>query len=84
MFEVLQRALGGRPTEAVLLGGLLLGMAAGCAPIVACQFPSAQRAKRALALVAAAGGMLVLLRPPLPTKVPKRPLCGLCCFPPRC
>ncbi len=69
LFEVLQRVMGGRPTEAVLLGCLLLGVAAGCAPIVACQYSTSQRARRSLAFLAAAGALLVMLRPPLPTKV---------------
>ena len=69
LFEVLQRLAGGRPTEAVLVGCLLLGVAAGCTPIVACQHPTSQRARRWLALLAAAGALLVLLRPPLPFKV---------------
>ena len=69
LFEVLQRLMGGRPTEAVLAGCLLLGAAAGCAPILACQFPYSVRARRWLAIVAAAGALLVLLRPPLPTQV---------------
>lgn len=68
LFEILQRVNGGRPTEAVLAGCLLLGAAAGCAPIVACQYPHSQRGRRWLAILAAAGALLVLLRPPLPTQ----------------
>ena len=69
LFEVLQRLHGGRPTEALLLGCLLLGAAAGCAPIALLQYGQAQGARRALALTAALGMLLVMLRPPLPTKV---------------
>lgn len=69
LFEILQRAIGGRPTEAVLLGCLLLGVAAGCAPIVAFQYSDSVRARRWMAFLAAAGALLVMLRPPLPTKV---------------
>ncbi|CAK0743676.1 hypothetical protein CVIRNUC_001488 [Coccomyxa viridis] len=68
LFEVLQRLHGGRPTEALLLGCLLLGAAAGCAPIALLQYGQAQGARRALALTAALGMLLVMLRPPLPTK----------------
>ena len=77
VFEVLQRLAGGRPTEAVLVGCLLLGVAAGCAPVVACQHPTSQRAQRWLALLAATGALLVLLRPPLPFKVLTEPSSGL-------
>lgn len=76
LFEVLQRLAGGRPTEAVLVGCLVLGVAAGCAPIVACQHASSHRARRWLALLAAAGALLVLLRPPLPFKVLIQPSPG--------
>ena len=69
LFEVLQRLAGGRPTEAVLVGCLLLGVAVGCVPIVAYQHPTSKRARRWLALLAASGALLVLLRPPLPFKV---------------
>ena len=70
LFEVLQRLHGGRPTEALLLGCLLLGVALGCAPIALLQYGQAQGARRALVLTAALGTLLVMLRPPLPTKVP--------------
>ena len=69
LYDVLRAALGGRPPEAVLLGGLLLAAAAGCAPIVARQFPGAAGARRALALGASAGALMLLLRPPLPAQV---------------
>jgi hypothetical protein len=80
LFEILQRVNGGRPTEAVLAGCLLLGAAAGCAPILACQYPHSLRGRRWLAIVAAAGALLVLLRPPLPTQVgtlAALPLCSI-------
>lgn len=73
LFEVLQRLHGGRPTEALLLGCLLLGVALGCAPILLLQYSQAQSARRALVLTAALGMLLVMLRPPLPTKVPRLP-----------
>ena len=69
LFEVLQRLHGGRPTEALLLGCLLLGAALGCAPVALLQYSQAQGAWRALVLTAALGMLLVMLRPPLPTKV---------------
>lgn len=70
LYDVLRAALGGRPSEAVLLGGLLLAAALGCAPIAARQFPGAAGARRALALGASAGALMLLLRPPLPAQVP--------------
>lgn len=66
LYDVAAVALGGRPPAPVLLGGLVLAAAAGCAPIVAVQFPAAPGARRALALAASAGALLLLLRPPLP------------------
>ncbi len=60
--------------QAVLLGCLLLGVAAGCAPILAFQYSDSVRARRWLAFLAAAGALLVMLRPPLPTKVCSRSL----------
>lgn len=70
LFEVLQQLNGGRPTEALLLGCLLLGVALGCAPIMLLQYSQVQPARRVLVLTAALGMLLVMLRPPLPTKVP--------------
>ena len=82
LFDVLRAALGGRPSEAVLLGALVLACAGGCAPIAAVQFPAAAGARRALALAAAAGALLLLLRPPLPAQggwaCPRWLLLGLC------
>ncbi len=69
LFEVLQRLNGGRPTEALLLGCLLLGAAIGCMPLVLLQHSQSQLARRALVLTAALGMLLVMLRPPLPAKV---------------
>ena len=69
LFEVLQRLNGGRPTEALLLGCLLLGAGIGCMPLVLLQHSQSQLARRALVLVAALGMLLVMLRPPLPAKV---------------
>lgn len=69
LYEVLQRLNGGRPTEALLLGCLLLGAGIGCMPLVLLQHSQSQLARRALLLVVALGMSLVMLRPPLPTKV---------------
>ena len=69
LFEVLQRLNGGRPTEALLLGCLLVGVGLGCAPIVHLQYSQSQLARRALVLTGALGMLLMMLRPPLPTKV---------------
>ena len=69
LFEVLHLLNGGRPTEAVLLGCLLLGVALGCSPILVLQYSQAQLGRRALVLTAALGMLLMMLRPPLPTKV---------------
>ncbi|KAK9827740.1 hypothetical protein WJX81_008185, partial [Elliptochloris bilobata] len=81
LFDVLRAALDGRPPEAVVLGTLLLAAMLGCVPIAARQFPNAASAKRALALGASAGALLLLLRPPLPAQggwlCPRLPF-GLC------
>lgn len=81
LFEVLHLLNGGRPTEAVLLGCLLLGVALGCAPILVLQYSQAQLGYRALMLTAALGMLLMMLRPPLPTKVRllKCPFCAFAC-----
>ena len=81
LFEVLHLLNGGRPTEAVLLGCLLLGVALGCAPILVLQYSQAQLGCRALVLTAALGMLLVMLRPPLPTKVRllRCPFCSFAC-----
>ncbi len=69
LFEVLQRLNGGRPTEALLLGCLLLGAGIGCMPLVLLQHSQSQLARRSLVLTAALGMLLVMLRPPLPARV---------------
>ena len=51
------------------MGALLLAVAAGNAPLVLRFFNGTPGPPRALALVAAAGVLLMLLRPPLPLKV---------------
>ncbi len=81
LFEVLHQVNGGRPTEAVLLGCLLLGVALGCAPILVLQYSQAQLGRRALVLTTALGMLLVMLRPPIPTKVRllRSPLCLIAC-----
>ncbi len=68
LFDIMRAVLGGRPPAAVLLGALLLAVAAGCAPIAVLQFPTAAGARRALALAASAGALLLLLRPPIPAQ----------------
>ena len=53
----------------MLLGALLLAVAAGWIPLVARFYSGSTAAARAVALVAAAGALLIMLRPPLPVKV---------------
>lgn len=62
----------------MLLGLLLLAVAAGWVPLVARFYSGSQGGPRAVAVVAAAGGLMVLLRPPLPAEVwsPMTPVVG--------
>jgi len=65
----LQYVLGGRPEEGVVMGALLLTVAAGNAPLVMRFFAGTPGPPRLLALTAVAGLLLVVVRPPLPMKV---------------
>ena len=70
IYDLLQVGGGGvRPSEAVLAGTLLLGCAGGCIPLVRRHYAATIGPRRAVALVAAAGLLLALLRPPLPSWV---------------
>lgn len=70
IFDVVRWAVEGRPSESLLLGLLLLTAALGCAPLARLLFPGAAGAQRALVMGITGGLLLVLLRPPLPIKVP--------------
>lgn len=67
--NLVQYVLGGRPEEGVVMGALLLAMAAGNAPLVMRFFAGTPGPPRLLALVATAGVLLMVVRPPLPLKV---------------
>jgi hypothetical protein len=81
IFDMLHMVLNRRPSEALATGALLLCASLGCVPLVSRYYKGSQQAKRALLLTAAAGLLLVLLRPPLPVsggaECPKMPF-GLC------
>uniref|UniRef100_A0A7S0I968 No exine formation 1 n=1 Tax=Micromonas pusilla TaxID=38833 RepID=A0A7S0I968_MICPS len=68
VFDVVFAVTGHRPSDAVLFGGLLLFAGAGSTPLVRRHFSHVGSARRGLALVVAAGGALVSLRPPMPWK----------------
>ena len=55
--------------QGLVLGVLLLLVAAGCQPLIFRHFGHSFVAKRLVAVTAAAGVLLVLLRPPMPVKV---------------
>lgn len=81
VFDLLQWQIGSRPAEGLVLGVLLLLVAAGCQPLIFRHFGHSFVAKRLVAVTAAAGVLLVLLRPPMPVKggtlCPNLPF-GLC------
>ena len=53
----------------MLLGVLLLAVAAGWVPLVVRFYSGGQAGPRAVALLASAGAVLIMLRPPLPAQV---------------
>lgn len=72
---IVQFLSGGRPAEGLVTGALLVAIAAGCMPLVFKFFSGTPGPPRLLAMVLAAGLMLMMLRPPLPLKVrPPLPL----------
>jgi hypothetical protein len=81
IYDILHMVLNRRPSEALATGALLLAASLGCIPLVSRYYKGLQQAKRALLLTAAAGLLLMLLRPPLPVsggaECPKMPF-GLC------
>jgi hypothetical protein len=64
---VVWAAEGGRPTEATLLGALLVAAAASLSPLVLRCYAHAPSARRLLASLAVAGALVAHLQPPLPT-----------------
>ena len=58
--------------QGLVVGVLLLLVAAGCQPLILRHFGHSFVGKRLVAVTAAAGVLFVLLRPPMPVKV--RPL----------
>lgn len=65
----LQFMSGGRPEEGLVMGALLVAVAVGSMPLVFKFFNTTPGPPRVLALVGAAGLLLMLLRPPLPLRV---------------
>ena len=59
----------GNRLQGLVVGVLLLLVAAGCQPLVLRHFGHSSVGKRLVAVTAAAGVLLVLLRPPMPVKV---------------
>ena len=57
------------PQEALLAGCLLLTVAAGWVPLVARFYSGSGFGAKAVAMVAAAGVLVIMLRPPLPIEV---------------
>ena len=57
------------PQEALLAGCLLLTVAAGWVPLVARFYSGSGFGAKAVAMVAAAGMLVIMLRPPLPIQV---------------
>ena len=66
IYEALHTCLGARPAEGTLVGALLMVVAAGCAPLLIRHYPQWREGRRWLVLVAVAGLLLTVLRPPLP------------------
>ncbi len=61
-----------------MAGCLLLTVAAGWVPLVARFYSGAGFAAKAVAMVAAAGALVIMLRPPLPVQVrPDTASCGM-------
>ncbi len=60
---------GGRPEEGLVMGALLAAVAVGSMPLVFKFFNGTPGPPRALALLAASGLLLMILRPPLPLRV---------------
>lgn len=81
IYDMLHMLLNRPPSEALATGALLVAAAVGCLPLVSKYYAASPQAKRALLLTAAAGILLMLLRPPLPVsggaKCPRLPF-GLC------
>jgi len=81
IFDVVQFLLSSRPTEGILLGALVLALAAGLAPLVLHCYPGNIMIGRLLGMLVMTGLMLLLLQPPLPlaggARCPKLPL-SLC------
>ena len=81
MYDMLHLFLSRRPSEALATGALLVAIVLGCLPLVTRYYKSNAQVKRTLVLTAAAGLLLMLLRPPLPVsggaECPRLPF-GLC------
>jgi hypothetical protein len=66
---VAQFLSGGRPSEGLVTGALLVAVAVSCMPLVFKFFSHTPGPPRLLALVLAAGLLIAVLQPPLPLKV---------------
>jgi len=81
VFDAVALLAGPHPSEGLVLGALVLAMAAGLVPLVRRFYAHLPGARRAVALVGCLGALLVLLRPPTGVVggavCPRLPL-GLC------
>lgn len=68
IFDLVQSVLDSRPPESFLLGLLLISISTGCLPLLLKFYPSNPGPRRALILTGALGGLLCVLRPPLPVQ----------------
>ncbi|KAK3268371.1 hypothetical protein CYMTET_23122 [Cymbomonas tetramitiformis] len=66
LFDAIEVFTEHRPSEAVLLGAMLLGTAAASYPIAALHFPASTNARQGVASLLVLGALIFTLRPPLP------------------
>lgn len=78
LFDAQSWLSGRHPSEGLLIGALLAGVAGGCIPLVMRFYGGSKAVRRALLLVGVLGAVLLLLQPPLPLQVRAISMCLTC------